>query len=81
MLRAEATRQALMDDGVSIDQFARIEGVADRQPYVPDDIYDPRNRRMSITLAWETQDHNDPSAAMRDSIGASLNPDKMPAPH
>ena len=32
-------------------------------------------------LAWETQDHNDPSAAMRDSIGASLNPDKMPAPH
>jgi len=80
-LRAEATRQALMDDGVAIDQFARIEGVADRQPYVPDDIYDPRNRRMSITLAWETQDHNDPSAAMRDSIGASLKPDKAAVAH
>ena len=50
--RAEATRQALTDSGVRNDQFARIEGVADRQPYVPDNIYDPKNRRMSITLAW-----------------------------
>ena len=52
--RAEVTRQTLMEHGVPIDQFARIEGVADREPYVPEDIYDPRNRRMSITLAWET---------------------------
>ncbi len=51
--RAEATRQALMDSGVPNAQFARIEGVADREPYVPEDIYDPRNRRMSITLAWD----------------------------
>ncbi|MGE0776692.1 MAG: flagellar motor protein MotB [Sphingomonadaceae bacterium] len=51
--RAEVTRQALMEHGVPLDQFARIEGVADREPYVPEDIYDPRNRRMSITLAWE----------------------------
>jgi len=50
--RAEVTRQALMEHGVPLDQFARIEGVADREPYVPEDIYDPRNRRMSITLAW-----------------------------
>ena len=51
--RAEATRQALMDSGVPNAQFARIEGVADREPYVPEDIYDPRNRRMSITIAWD----------------------------
>ena len=50
--RAEATRQALNERGLSSDRFARIEGVADREPYVPEDIYDPRNRRMSITLAW-----------------------------
>ena len=50
--RAEATRRALHDQGVPVDRFARIEGVADREPYVPDNIYDPRNRRMSITLAW-----------------------------
>ena len=50
--RAEATRQALSANGVTGDRFARIEGVAEREPYVPADIYDPRNRRMSITLAW-----------------------------
>ncbi len=50
--RAEATRKALSDSGVGADRFARIEGVADREPYVPADRYDPKNRRMSITLAW-----------------------------
>jgi chemotaxis protein MotB len=50
--RAEATRKALSERGVPAERFARIEGVADREPYVPDNIYDPRNRRMSITLAW-----------------------------
>jgi chemotaxis protein MotB len=50
--RAEATRKALGERGVPAERFARIEGVADREPYVPDNIYDPRNRRMSITLAW-----------------------------
>jgi len=50
--RAEATRQSLSESGVNGDRFARIEGVASREPYVPDNLYDPRNRRMSITLAW-----------------------------
>ncbi|MCZ4342698.1 OmpA family protein [Sphingomonadaceae bacterium G21617-S1] len=50
--RAEATRRALSDYGVENSRFARIEGVADREPYVAGDPYDPRNRRMSITLAW-----------------------------
>ena len=50
--RAEATRRALADSGVTPDRFARIEGVADREPFVATDRYDPRNRRMSITLAW-----------------------------
>jgi chemotaxis protein MotB len=50
--RAEATRKALADAGVAADRFTRIEGVADREPFVPTDRYDPRNRRMSITLGW-----------------------------
>lgn len=50
--RAEATRRALSDYGVANTRFARIEGVADREPYVAGDPYDPKNRRMSITLAW-----------------------------
>jgi chemotaxis protein MotB len=50
--RAEATRRSLADQGVPAPRFARIEGVADREPFIPADRYDPRNRRMSITLAW-----------------------------
>ena len=49
--RAEATR-ATLGQAVTPERFARIEGVADREPYVPEDRYDPRNRRISITLAW-----------------------------
>ena len=58
--RAEATRKALADSGVPADRFNRIEGVADREPFIPGDRYDPRNRRMSITLAFSGPD---PSAA------------------
>nr|WP_295373301.1 flagellar motor protein MotB [uncultured Sphingosinicella sp.] len=50
--RAEATRATLASSGLVIDRFARIEGVADREPYIAADRYDPRNRRMSIILAW-----------------------------
>ncbi|WP_294390010.1 flagellar motor protein MotB [uncultured Sphingomonas sp.] len=58
--RAEATRKALADNGVPAARFARIEGVADREPFMPNDRYDPRNRRMSVTLAWSgpTDDAN-----------------------
>src|SRR3546814_4941787 len=50
--RAEATRRALAENGIAATRFARIEGVANREPFAPDNLYDPRNRRMSITLAW-----------------------------
>ncbi len=51
--RAEATRQTLQQNGIGPDAFFKIEGVADREPYTPHDIYDPRNRRISITLGWQ----------------------------
>jgi len=76
--RAEATRQALMDQGVTPIQFARIEGVADREPYIPSDIYDPRNRRMSITLAWEGAGIGNPSNSIRDEIGQGFGSDELP---
>jgi chemotaxis protein MotB len=50
--RAEATRAVLDQNGIGSARFMRIEGVADREPFVPDDRYDPRNRRMSVVLAW-----------------------------
>ena len=50
--RAEATRKVLAENGIPADRFSRIEGVADREPFVAGNSYDPRNRRMSIVLAW-----------------------------
>ena len=49
--RAEATRQALMRNGIQEDRFKRIEGVADRELLIPDAPHDPRNRRISIVVA------------------------------
>jgi len=46
------TRAIFAQKGVGPDRFLRIEGVADREPYVPKNRFDPRNRRMSITLGW-----------------------------
>ena len=50
--RAEATRRRLHGNGIGDICFERIEGVADREPYVPKDTTDPRNRRVSITLMY-----------------------------
>jgi chemotaxis protein MotB len=50
--RADATRLGLIAAGVGAGRFERIEGVADTEPFNRDDRYDPRNRRMSVTLAW-----------------------------
>src|SRR3954468_20356633 len=50
--RAESTRAMLQATGLTMERVARIEGVADRNPFVPQNRYDPRNRRISITLAW-----------------------------
>ncbi len=49
--RAEATRQALMREGIADGRFRRIEGVADRELLVPGNPQDPRNRRISILLS------------------------------
>ncbi len=76
--RAEATRRALSDFGVANTRFARIEGVADREPYVAGDPYDPRNRRMSITLAWSAGDTAEGPVDLMAGGGAS-DPTAMPA--
>ena len=52
--RAEVTRHYLEFRGIASGRFSRIEGVADREPYVPSDRFDPRNRRISITLGWRS---------------------------
>ena len=52
--RAEVTRHYLEFRGIASGRFSRIEGVAYREPYVPSDRFDPRNRRISITLGWRS---------------------------
>ena len=51
--RAHATRRALIAAGIASDRFARVSGVADREPLFPDDPFDPSNRRISIHLLAE----------------------------
>ncbi|MEO1729512.1 MAG: flagellar motor protein MotB [Pseudomonadota bacterium] len=52
--RAEATRQALIRHGIAEKRFSRIEGVADREPLIPSNPTDPRNRRISLLLLEAT---------------------------
>jgi chemotaxis protein MotB len=52
--RAEATRVYLSTRQVDARRFIRIEGVADREPYDPQDPYASANRRISLTLGWST---------------------------
>ncbi|MDZ3831847.1 MAG: flagellar motor protein MotB [Sphingopyxis sp.] len=56
--RAEVARNFLEYRGITGDRFQRIEGVADREPYVASDRFDPRNRRISITLGWRLATDN-----------------------
>jgi chemotaxis protein MotB len=51
--RAEVTRQIINGRGVEEKRVARIEGVADTEPFVPENKLDPRNRRISITLMYQ----------------------------
>ena len=52
--RSEATRRRLASGGIPERRFARIEGVADREPMIVQDPTDPRNRRVAITLLYRT---------------------------
>jgi chemotaxis protein MotB len=53
--RAETTRTVLERSGVLLNRFSRIEGVADREPFVAGNALDPRNRRISITLVGKSE--------------------------
>jgi chemotaxis protein MotB len=50
--RAESTRRRLAAGGIPESRFERIEGVADREPIITDNLSDPRNRRVAITLLY-----------------------------
>ena len=70
--RAEATRKALAESGIGNDRIARIEGVADRDPFIKKDIYDPRNRRMSIILGWTRGGNSDEDQGLDEETKAAI---------
>jgi chemotaxis protein MotB len=48
--RANSSREELVTAGVNENRIQRVVGLADRDPFVPNDPKDPRNRRISIVL-------------------------------
>lgn len=48
--RANAARRVLQEACVKPEQIKRIIGYADTDPIIPRDVYDPANRRISITV-------------------------------
>ena len=48
--RANISREYLVKAGVQDQRVARVSGLADRDPFVPNDPRDARNRRISIVL-------------------------------
>jgi chemotaxis protein MotB len=48
--RANASRRELISGGMSQDRVLRVIGLADTNPFNPDDAFDPRNRRISILV-------------------------------
>ncbi len=48
--RANASRQELLAGGMQSDKVLRVVGLADAVPYDPDNVFNPVNRRISITV-------------------------------
>lgn len=48
--RANAARRIMVQDGLRAENLLRVTGNADRNPLIPDDLMDARNRRISILL-------------------------------
>ena len=51
--RANASRRALAAAGLPDDRIATVTGKADTEPFMPDDLKNPRNRRVSIVVLRE----------------------------
>jgi chemotaxis protein MotB len=50
--RANAARRLLHAYGVRPEQVVEVRGYADQQPFNPKDLYDARNRRISVVIRF-----------------------------
>jgi chemotaxis protein MotB len=70
--RANASRRVLVGAGVDVQRLQVVEGLADTDPFVAADPFDPQNRRISIVLLREK-----PAPATKE--GHAM-PDSVPVP-
>lgn len=61
--RANVSREYLVNAGVDEKRIARVSGLADREPFTPNDPKDPRNRRLSIVLLRQAIPPAEPTSA------------------
>jgi chemotaxis protein MotB len=61
--RATASLDSIVYGGVGPDRIARVVGMADRDPLVPENPKDARNRRISIVLLRQTLPPAEPPQA------------------
>jgi chemotaxis protein MotB len=59
--RANAARRVLEAGCVRPDQIRRVIGFADTEPLVPEDLFSPANRRISITVLRAIEVNRDPT--------------------
>ncbi|MGB0749628.1 MAG: flagellar motor protein MotB [Magnetospiraceae bacterium] len=52
--RANASRRALVEMGVESDRIKRVSGLAETDPFLPDDPTNPKNRRIAVILLRES---------------------------
>jgi chemotaxis protein MotB len=53
--RANASRRALLQAGLSEERIAKVVGTADRDPLIVDQPTSPRNRRISVVLLRDSK--------------------------
>jgi chemotaxis protein MotB len=59
--RALTARRLMVQDGLSPDNVTQVTGYAETRPYVADNPYDPRNRRISLLLFREPKPGEKPA--------------------
>ena len=58
--RANSSRRALIAAGLPASRIASVVGRADQEPFIKDDPFSPRNRRISIVLLRQAAGSDEP---------------------
>src|SRR5690606_26500308 len=73
--RANAARRVLEAAGMKKEQIARVVGYADQRPKTPEDLLNPANRRITISMRFTEQ----AQAALADAQAYETRPRRISA--